>query len=503
MFCLKFILFFSILIISQETDQQKSVFKKVPLYSFFRFHDKTHGATSASLVKSEDFDLPIDSEVKTVAHIFETFSLKGEENNVATLKTILLDKEVVKEEATEELEYFFKKLEVEFPGDQVEDAIGLSGAYFIQPFFRNQIYPVLENLIANEKKAISGAFYTWNNPYLTNFLIKSLHNISGSIKIILDRKDSENSPLRKIKHEKFFLKTNKQLWENNYGRIMPFDTLHHKFFVFEGASKNPIVVSGSYNPTVSSDSNLENIYITNHVGSVKSFATEFNNLWYDYGKDLLAKEKRFEEFESDDPKPIKLSDSTPFIFKPYFGPIKDNLAKELIGIIDAEKKSIRIAAFTFCHSGITYALKRASDRGVDVKALVDKTNFKHGTEYLYALKLLNEATRNNTKYFSGFNMHHNKFMTFEENELVDNLPAVWVGSFNFTGNSANFVWENGSLIGSKEFYDKYQEEWIRNFNLPSSITIKDKVDSAVKFKGISSNGFNQIYQSLKKIEYKN
>jgi phosphatidylserine/phosphatidylglycerophosphate/cardiolipin synthase-like enzyme len=116
----------------------------------------------------------------------------------------------------------------------------------------------------------------------------------------------------------------------------------------------------------------------------------------------------------------------------------DDIAHELVTLINNEKTSIRVAIFTFTDSEIAQALVDASNRGVKVEVVADTAYLRDQYSKIPLLQQHNipvftynphyKNARQKKKEFLSI-MHH-KLMIFEQNK--DNQSVVVSGSYNFT-----------------------------------------------------------------------
>ncbi len=128
--------------------------------------------------------------------------------------------------------------------------------------------------------------------------------------------------------------------------------------------------------------------------------------------------------------------------------------KVVLDAIRESKKSIHLAAYSFTSKPIAQALVEAHKRGVEVRAVLDKSNAPRKKQrYSGAQFLANMGvpTRINSRYA----IMHNKFM------VIDGR-AVQTGSFNYTNAAAHNNAENvvylRDVLGIAE---RYEHEWQR------------------------------------------
>lgn len=126
----------------------------------------------------------------------------------------------------------------------------------------------------------------------------------------------------------------------------------------------------------------------------------------------------------------------------------------VVSTIGGAKKEVRMAAYSFTSPKVAKALVDAKKRGVDVRAVLDKS--QRTERYSGATFLANEgiAVRINSKYA----IMHNKFI------VVDGV-TVETGSFNFTSSAAKRNAENVIVIeDDAKTAGIYTAEWARLWN---------------------------------------
>lgn len=125
----------------------------------------------------------------------------------------------------------------------------------------------------------------------------------------------------------------------------------------------------------------------------------------------------------------------------------------IVKLIGEAKQSIRVAAYSFTSKDIAKALLDAHKRGVDVQAVLDKSNAT--AKYSSATFLANVGVpvRIDRKYA----IMHNKFM------VVDGV-TVETGSFNYTKaaeekNAENVLILRDSPDVAKKYLARWDELW--------------------------------------------
>jgi phosphatidylserine/phosphatidylglycerophosphate/cardiolipin synthase-like enzyme len=127
----------------------------------------------------------------------------------------------------------------------------------------------------------------------------------------------------------------------------------------------------------------------------------------------------------------------------------------IVAQIDGARSSIRVQAYSFTSTPILAALKRAHDRGIDVRVIVDKTSAgkqRSGSNYTAATYLTNASIPVwvDTKVA----IAHNKVMVID-------AATVITGSFNFTVAAQKRNAENLLVIQDRTLAQLYGENWDR------------------------------------------
>ena len=124
----------------------------------------------------------------------------------------------------------------------------------------------------------------------------------------------------------------------------------------------------------------------------------------------------------------------------------------IVQVIDSAKTSIRLAAYSFTSKPIAEALVAAHNRGVDVQAVLDKSN--KTSKYTSATFLSNQGIP--TRIDGKHPIAHSKYM------VVDGT-TVQTGSFNYTKaakrNAENVVvfWSSPDI--AKTYMANWQHHW--------------------------------------------
>ncbi|WP_366773971.1 phospholipase D family protein [uncultured Oxalicibacterium sp.] len=127
----------------------------------------------------------------------------------------------------------------------------------------------------------------------------------------------------------------------------------------------------------------------------------------------------------------------------------------VLKVIDAARRSLYVAAYSFTSANVARALIRAKRRGVDVKVLVDESANQRKANFA-ALNLLVNADIP-TRTIASYTLHHDKYI------VVDG-KTVQTGSFNYSAaaaksNSENVlvVWNHAQL--ARRYLQHWEDRW--------------------------------------------
>lgn len=140
-----------------------------------------------------------------------------------------------------------------------------------------------------------------------------------------------------------------------------------------------------------------------------------------------------------------------------FVPDGDSCQDLLVDAIDHARESLLIQAYSFTSTPIAAAVKRAKDRGVDVKVILDKSQVTQKYSSATYLRNAGIPVVIDTKPA----IAHNKVMIFDD-------EAVFTGSFNFTKAAEQRNAENGILIrGDTQLVRAYADNWKTRYEASS------------------------------------
>jgi phosphatidylserine/phosphatidylglycerophosphate/cardiolipin synthase-like enzyme len=134
----------------------------------------------------------------------------------------------------------------------------------------------------------------------------------------------------------------------------------------------------------------------------------------------------------------------------YFSP-NGGCTESIVKEIDAAKSEILVQAYSFTSSPIAKALTDAFKRGVNVEAILDKSQRKE--KYTAATFLANAGIP--TFIDDKHAIAHNKI-------IIIDREIVITGSFNFTKAAEEKNAENLLILKSKELAKEYMDNWYKH-----------------------------------------
>lgn len=141
----------------------------------------------------------------------------------------------------------------------------------------------------------------------------------------------------------------------------------------------------------------------------------------------------------------------------------ENCTELIVNTIKKAKSSIYLQAYSFTSAPIAQAILQAQKRGVDVKAILDKSQFS--ASYSASKFLLNQniPVWNDQRVA----IAHNKVIVIDETTVI-------TGSFNFTKSAQERNAENVLIIADKALAHKYLENWNKR------MAFSDRVETSGK-----------------------
>lgn len=126
-----------------------------------------------------------------------------------------------------------------------------------------------------------------------------------------------------------------------------------------------------------------------------------------------------------------------------------NCTQFIISAIEKAQNTIHVQAYGFTSLPIANALKKASDRGVKVFVLLDKSNYQNENP---ATALLRSGENITVKIDFVPGIAHNKVMIIDNNTLI-------TGSFNFTNAAQKRNAENVLKLHNNNIAQTYLDNW--------------------------------------------
>ncbi len=127
----------------------------------------------------------------------------------------------------------------------------------------------------------------------------------------------------------------------------------------------------------------------------------------------------------------------------------ENCTQSIIHVIDQAKQTVFVQAYSFTSAPIAKALLEAKNRGVDVKIILDKSQFK-SEKYSASKFLVNQGIPVWIDYKPS--IAHNKVMVIDQ-------ATVITGSFNFTKAAQEKNAENLLVIHNPILAAQYLNNW--------------------------------------------
>lgn len=327
---------------------------------------------------------------------------------------------------------------VESPGSG-EDAEGAVQVYFTTPWLHDTkagTQAGLDKRVAAEieraRMSVDVAAYELNLDSVTRALL-STHRRGVRVRLVIDSHSTDEPAVRKLQE------AGVPLVEDQREALM-----HHKFIVLDGE----VVWTGSWNLTANdTDRNNNNLVRIVSPMLAENYTTEFEEMFIRraFGPDSVP----------NTPHPhIILSDSAggEIELASYFAP-EDQVADQIIALLEEARSSIRFMAFSFTDDRIGRVLVEKSRSGLFVQGVFEKRN--SGTAYCEYHRL-HRAGLDVLTDANPYMMHHKVFI------LDDQVVAT--GSYNFTRNAALFNDENLLVIRAPAIAAEYQAEFERIYS---------------------------------------
>lgn len=131
-----------------------------------------------------------------------------------------------------------------------------------------------------------------------------------------------------------------------------------------------------------------------------------------------------------------------------------NCTQQIVNVIDTTQKTLLIQAYQFTSPPISKAVVLAKRRGVDVKVILDKSQYTQG-KYCSAVFFAHEGVPVWIDYKPS--IAHNKIMISDQARII-------TGSFNFSKNAQEHNAENMLIITDPQLASKYTRNFDRRLN---------------------------------------
>lgn len=213
--------------------------------------------------------------------------------------------------------------------------------------------------------------------------------------------------------------------------------MHNKFWIFDQKT----VWTGSTNITVNGIfKNNNNVIVIQSTELADIYEQEFLEMW----------ENKFGPRSPStlNEQQIKI-ESTPV--QVLFAP-EDDVAEQLIPLIEKAQKSIRFMAFSFTHDGIGQAVLARAQAGVDVKGIFETRGSETKYSEMYNLQRAGVPVRQDGNP-----------RTFHHKVIILDDQTVITGSFNFSKNANKNNDENLLILTNKNIAALYLQEFTRRW----------------------------------------
>ena len=265
--------------------------------------------------------------------------------------------------------------------------------------------------------------------------------------------------------------------------------MHNKFALFDGA----LLETGSYNwARAADDQHHENALFLNEADRLASYGRYWDWLWsqakpvndkkapsapvagpHGHGPDLPPAPQDLE-------RPIRFNEAR----LPLQAFTPKGTAALIASAIDAARQSVVIANFSFTNDVLIQALRRAKDRGVKIRIVFDRDQYKFLKE-MAEMRALGFDVRLSDGKSQGRGVMHNKFAVFD-GRLVE------TGSFNWTTNGERNNYENALFLDAPDDAAGFAAYFERLWGRASPATDADhpsRIDPAEHPEGFNPHAF--------------
>jgi phosphatidylserine/phosphatidylglycerophosphate/cardiolipin synthase-like enzyme len=367
--------------------------------------------------------------------------------------------------------------------------VKFNGKTFPSVAFRpnTPIEPLLVQAIDAAKKSIRVSLYEFSSRNVLQALQRAKRR-GVNVQIILDYSNSfpENEPGAEYRRRR-----SEQIWglvRDKFDlRILRGETQfginHNKFAVFDGK----MAEFGSYNWSYTSEhSHYENANFSIEKPRVAALGAYWDYLWERAVPEAQARMHVWAETVPAPPAEADPSVSFNGIKLPlYVFTPGDKLEDVLVSAIDAARTSVDYAMFSPRSTKVAQALKRAADRGLKVRAVIDESQsqseyFKPFSDWLASngveVKTLSGPNGPESDFPMAEKMH-NKFMILD-GKLVE------TGSANHTKRASMDNYENAQFLSDATdaagFVFHFTHLWAVSRPLPRPLTASIPTDEQLR-----------------------
>lgn len=237
--------------------------------------------------------------------------------------------------------------------------------------------------------------------------------------------------------------------------------MHDKFMIIDRDDVNKAwVLTGSTNHTIANlRKDYNNIICIQDYQLAQAYTLEFNEMW---GSETLTPDEGTALFGANK------TDNTPHFFniggidvQSYFSP-SDKTTSKIVEVIDNAQQTLEFALLVFTENTLGTAVLDAHNRGIDVRGIIDYTNYS-GDEYSYLLEngvnVIEYENEDGSEWPIGATLHH-KYAVIDQN--TDNAVLI-TGSHNWSASGESRNDENTLIIHDRNIANLYYQEFSKRF----------------------------------------
>lgn len=247
--------------------------------------------------------------------------------------------------------------------------------------------------------------------------------------------------------------------------------MHDKFMVIDRDDvNNAWVLTGSTNHTIANlIKDYNNIICVQDYQLAQAYTLEFNEMW---GGETLTPDAGNALFGADK------TDNTPHFFnvggvdvQSYFSP-SDKTTSKIIETIDGAQQSLEFAVLVFTENTLGAAVLDAYNRGVDVRGIIDYTDYS-GDESGFLMEngvnVIPYENADGSEWPIGATLH-NKYAVIDQN--TDNAVLI-TGSHNWSASAESRNDENTLIIHDRNIANLYYQEFSKTFGDLGGVSTND------------------------------